>query len=246
MAKDKNQRYANTIELAKALNTLAFGNPGDITFHTMNGTSRLKSSKTVQLSRGQTTGLVAGGVVLLLAIIGVFLLRNQLFAPDPTPSAEIASTEVKESPTPLLIVVTATLEEPTASSGPGFAPACSANDSLPAPVGKETDNFCVQKIPYAYAMMAENATFTVLDSSTAGSKCRQEAIKNGEKVASCTGPSFAVVDLEICQAPELSNDDLAQCSEDNTYNSANQCCVQLPPEKAACKTIKIQLKGCGG
>ena len=246
MAKDKNQRYANTIELAKALNTLAFGNPGDITFHTMNGTSRLKSSKTVQLSRGQTTGLVAGGVVLLLAIIGVFLLRNQLFAPDPTPSAEIASTEVKESPTPLLIVVTATLEEPTVSSGPAFAPACSANDLLPAPIGKETDNFCVQKIPYAYAMMAENATFTVLDSSTAGSKCRQEAIKNGEKVASCTGPSFAVVDLEICQAPELSNDDLAQCSADNTYNSASQCCVQLPPEKAACKTIKIQLKGCGG
>ncbi|HMV29274.1 MAG TPA: serine/threonine-protein kinase, partial [Anaerolineales bacterium] len=79
MAKDKTQRYANTIELAKALNTVAFGTPGDITFHTMNGRTRLPSNSK-PLSRGQTTGLAVGGVILLLAIVGVFLLRNQLFA----------------------------------------------------------------------------------------------------------------------------------------------------------------------
>ena len=245
MAKNRDERYPNTIELAKALNTVAFGTPGNITFQTMNGTVRLKPSKTMQLSRGQTTGLVAVGVVLLVAIVGVFLLRNQLFAPEATATIP-ATEEVKDTPAPVLVVVTATIEEPTESSDSTFAPACSADVAFPPPPGKETNNFCTQKIPYAYAMMAEDTTFAVLDSSTPGAKCRQEAVKNGEKIISCTGPSFAVVDLEVCKPLELSSEDLAQCEADSTYNPTNQCCVQLPPEKAACKVIKIQLKGCGG
>ncbi|HNB41161.1 MAG TPA: serine/threonine-protein kinase [Anaerolineales bacterium] len=246
MAKDKTQRYANTIELAKALNTVAFGTPGDITFHTMNGRTRLPSNSK-PLSRGQTTGLAVGGVILLLAIVGVFLLRNQLFASSsPTSTTDAASTEVSETSTPVLVVVTATLPEATLASGPASAPACSANVSFPAPIGKETNSFCTQKIPYAYANMADHATFTILDSSTAGAKCRQEAIKNGEKVVSCTGPSFAVIDLEVCEPVELKPEELSQCSADSTYNAANQCCVQQPPQKASCKVIKIQLKGCGG
>ena len=247
MAKDKNQRYPNTIELAKALNTVAFGNPGNLTNQTMNGTARVKSA-TVQLSRGQTTGLVVVGAVLLVAVVGFFLLRNQLFAPDApatsSASSSSAATEEQNTPAPVLVVVTATAEEPTATLAPGFAPACSAGIAFPAPTAKETDNFCVQKIPYAYAMMDESSTYNVLN--TDGSKCRVEAIKNVEKVISCTGPSFAIVEVEVCSALELSSDDLAQCSADSTYNAANQCCVAAPPEKAACKTIKIQLKGCGG
>jgi hypothetical protein len=187
------------------------------------------------------------GVVLLLAVVGFFLLRNQLFAPEAaTETASVVTTEeaAQSTPAPVLVVVTATLAEATASTGPTFAPACSADVTFPAPVAKETDNFCVQKIPYAYAMMSESSTYNVLN--TDGSKCRVEAVKNGEKVISCTGPSFAVVEVEVCSAIELSSNDLAQCSADNTYNSANQCCVAAPPEKAACKTIKIQLKGCGG
>lgn len=245
MAKDKTQRYPNTIELAKALNTIAFGSPGNITFQTMNGTSRLKPSKTMQLSRGQTTGLVGVGIVLLVAIIGVFLLRNQLFAPEATATSAVA-TEEQNTPVPVLVVVTATLEEPTASSGQTFAPACSADVVFLPPLGKETNSFCQQKIPYAFALMEENANFTVLNTSTPGSKCRQESVKNGEKVISCTGPSFAVVDLEVCQLPKLTQEELAQCSLGSTYNPENQCCIALPPEKAICKVIQIQLKGCGG
>lgn len=243
MAKDKNQRYPNTIELAKALNTVAFGNPGNITFQTMNGTSRLKTSKTMQLSRGQTTGLVAGGIVLLLVIVGVFLLRNQLFSPDVTPTVP-ATEDTNATQAPVLIVVTATVEESTTSAA--FAPICPADVAFPPPPGRATDNICVQKIPYAYAMMADDSTFTVLDSSTPGSKCRQEAVKNGEKVISCTGPSFAIVDLEICKPIQPSSEDLARCDGGSTYFPDSQCCVQLPPEKAACKTLQIQLKGCGG
>jgi hypothetical protein len=111
-------------------------------------------------------------------------------------------------------------------------------------LARETNNFCVQKIPYAFAQMDENAKYNVLN--TDGSKCRVESIKNGQKVLSCTGPSFAIVELEVCEIPKLSEQDLAQCSADSTYNPANQCCVAAPPEKVACKTIKIQLKGCGG
>jgi len=246
MAKDRNERYPNTIELAKALNVIAFGSAGNITFNT-NGSGVMRPVKVgtnkTQLSRGQTTGIVAAGIVLVLAAVGFLLLRNQLVPPE-APATQAVET-VNETATPLLVVVTATSPaEPIATVGPVFAPACSADVSFPAPVGKETNNFCTQKIPYAYAMMKEDAEFRVLN--TDGSKCRTEAIKNGEKVISCTGPSFAVVELEICQAPELSEEDLTQCSANSTYNAENQCCIQLPPEKAACKVIKIQLKGCGG
>lgn len=245
MAKNREDRYPNTIELAKALNMVAFGNAGNITFNT-NGSSIMRPVKAgvnkTQLSRGQTTGIVAVGIVLVLAAVGFLLLRNQLVPPEvPTESAGSVETS-----TPILLVVTATLAEPTATTDPEFAPACSADIVFPPPPGRETDNFCTQKIPYAYALMTEDATFTVLDSSTPGAKCQQEAVKNGEKVISCTGPSFAIVDLEICKPIQPSNENLSQCAIDSTYNPENQCCVQLPPEKAACKTIKIQLKGCGG
>ncbi|MBK6795032.1 MAG: protein kinase [Anaerolineales bacterium] len=39
MAKDREQRYPNTIELAKALNTVAFGSAGNLTYHTNTGIS---------------------------------------------------------------------------------------------------------------------------------------------------------------------------------------------------------------
>jgi hypothetical protein len=140
------------------------------------------------------------------------------------------------------VVVTATLE-PTVA-GPAFAPACSADVTFPISIAKQTDGFCVQKIPYAYAAMEESAIFTVLN--TDGAKCRQEAIKNGEKVISCTGPSFAVVQLEVCLPVKLSEQDIEQCPLDATFNSANGCCVGVPREKAGCKLIEIPLKGCGG
>jgi len=249
MAKNRDERYPNTIELAKDLNVVAFGSTKDLTFAT-NGTGLMRAVKPAanktQLSRGQTTGLVVVGVVILVAAIGVFLLRNQLFAPDPTETPAVASTEISDEPTltPALVVVTATIEEPTATLGPTFAPACSADVAFPAPLAKETDNFCVQKIPYAYALTDEQAEFKVLN--TDGSRCRVEAVKNGEKILSCTGPSFAVVEIEVCEIPELSEQDLAQCSVDSTYNAQNQCCIAQPADKVACKTIKIQLKGCGG
>ena len=250
LAKNRDERYPNTIELAKALNIVAFGSTRDLTFAT-NGTGMMrpvvaKTESKTQLSRGQTTGIIITVVVLVVAVIGALLFGNQLFAPDPTATAVVASTqaEPEATSTPVLVVVTATLGEPTATLGSTFAPACSANVTFPQPLARETNNFCVQKIPYAYALVDEQAEYTVLN--TDGTRCRIESIKNGEKVLSCTGPSFAIVDLQVCEIPQLSEQDLAQCSADSTYNAENQCCVAAPPNQVACKNIKIQLKGCGG
>ena len=238
MAKDREQRYENTIELAKALNTVAFGNPGNITYNATGTTPRVKS-QTV-LSRGQTTGLAVVGVVLVLAVIGFFLLRNQLFATDTLPTNTPLPTQEEQ---PASTTVPPTPTEAPAEILPAFAPACPADVTFPAPMAKETDNICVQKVPYAYAELDPNATYEVLN--TDGSKCRTENTV-GKYVISCTGPSFAIVEIEVCRAPQLTEEDLAQCDADSTYNAKNQCCVAAPPEKAACRTIKIQLKGCGG
>lgn len=242
MAKDKEQRFPNTIELAKALNLVATGSTGNLTFNTNSGiASRLGPPAAKPASRGLNTGLIVAGVVLLVAIIGFLLLRNQLFAPDAVPTATIAATTAEQEPTEL-VEVTPTLE--VVPTGPVFAPACSAEVAFPTSAAKLTDSRCEQKIPYAFAEMEEAATFTVLN--TDGSKCQQEAIKNGEKVISCTGPSFAVVQLEVCLPLQLTEQDLAQCSADSTFNAENTCCVAIPKEEAGCKVIEIPLKGCGG
>ncbi|NOH01329.1 MAG: serine/threonine protein kinase [Chloroflexi bacterium] len=233
MAKDKNQRFPNTIELAKVLNRIAFGTEGNLTFGTNSGIGSRPRTQTMQLSRSQT-GFMVAGVVLVVAVIGFFLLRNQLIPPaTPTP---LPTAMVEPTPLP-----TNTEVLPTS---PVFAPACPAEVAFPTPAGRETDNYCVQKIPYANALLEETATFEVLN--TDGAKCRVEAVKNGEQVLSCTGPSFSVIQLKVCKLPELSSEELARCAPDSTYNAGNQCCVPLPPEEAGCRIIEIKLKGCGG
>ncbi len=242
MAKDRNNRYPTTVDLAKALNMVAFGHEGNITFNTNTGVgSRVPSSQTSQFGRGKT-GLVIAGIVLLVAVIGFFLLRNQLLVPDQPTLTAVINTPAIEQPT--LTEAPATQEGTLVTALPALAPACAEGVSFAAPLVKETDNFCNQKIPYAYAKAPEGATYNVLN--TDGGKCRVEAVKNGEQVFSCTGPSFTVIHLQVCTTPTLSSQDLAQCSADSTYNADNKCCVAVPLEQAGCKTIDIQLKGCGG
>ncbi len=241
MAKDKKDRYPTTVDLAKALNVVAFGHEGDITFNTNTGIgTRAPSGQTTQFSRGKT-GLIIAGVVLLVSVIGFFLLRNQLLVTDqPTATAAI------------IVAPTSTIEQPTlteapaalVTASPALAPACSADVAFSAPVAKETNSECRQKIPYAFASAPADATWSVLN--TDGGKCNEEAVKNGVRVFSCTGPSFAVIHLQVCNTPKLSTQDLAQCSADSTYNADNKCCVAVPLDQAGCQVIDIKLKGCGG
>ena len=222
---------------------VAFGHEGNITFNTGTGFgTKVPGSATTQFSRGKT-GLVIAGIVLLIAVVGFFLLRNQLLVPDqPTATTTIiAATSKIEQPT--LTEAPAT-QDALVTALPALAPACSEGVNFAVPTVKETQNYCVQKIPYASALAPDDASYTVLN--TDGGKCRVEAVKNGEQIFSCTGPSFTIIQLQVCYKPKLSEQDLAQCSADSTYNADNKCCAAIPLEQAGCQTLEIQLKGCGG
>ena len=233
MAKDKAKRYENTIELAKALNKIGFGDEGNLTFSTNSGIkTRLGPNDTMTPSRSRT-GLIVVGVVLVVALIGFFLIRNQLIAPESTATA--SATVVEEQPT----LTTVPLIE---TSAPEFAPACSAEILFPVPEVKLTDSLCTQKNAYAFFSISSDAKFEVLN--TEGS-CRVESTSGGRQVLSCHGPDFLQLELKVClPPPPLSNADLNQCSSDSTFNAPNQCCIAVPPQEAGCIVTEVQLKGC--
>ncbi|MDO9255782.1 MAG: hypothetical protein Q7U54_09745, partial [Bacteroidales bacterium] len=76
MAKDKTKRYATAVELAKALNMVAFGNEGNLT-STMNTGLRsgVYSPTTTQPSRGRT-GLAVGGIVLVVTVAIIIVTQR--------------------------------------------------------------------------------------------------------------------------------------------------------------------------
>jgi serine/threonine-protein kinase len=246
MAKDKNKRYSTAVELAKALNMAAFGNEGSFTSVTNTG-MRSGAHKTAagQPTRGRT-GLVVGGIIILVAAVGVFLLRNQLFAApqiEPTPSPVVIPTEVStEIPTE---IPTATLE-PTpapvteAPSAIPFAPACAAGVTIPAPVVRETNKLCVEKKPYTAISIPEGATFESLNPSMS---CVEERTGNGRTTISCGGPQLFSYELKVCLPPVVSSADAGKCDQGSTFDSANQCCIVTPPD-AGCTTFKVDLRAC--
>ncbi|MEO6539799.1 MAG: serine/threonine-protein kinase, partial [Ferruginibacter sp.] len=238
MAKDKTKRYATTVDLAKALNLLAFGNEGNLTFNT--GLRSGLYTAPTQPSRG-ITGLVVTGIVLLVAVIGFFLLRNQLFTtpeqPTSTPPALTSTTAPTIDPT---LTVAPTLQAVEPSPIP-FAAFCTA-DLIPAlPEVKLTQSVCVSKRPYVSITIPEGASFETLNPAAS---CESEATSNGKDVLSCGGPSFLVFDLKVCTPPVVANADLDKCSQDATFDSTNQCCVPAPPEGPGCVLFEVKLKGC--
>jgi serine/threonine-protein kinase len=233
LAKDKNKRYATTVDLAKALNLIAFGNEGSLTFNTNSGRS---DSNTGQ-SRGRMGALVVG-IVFFIAVIGFFLLRNQLSIaerPTATPSLTPALVTVTVPPT----LETATLEVATLA----FAPFCSENLVIPTPLIKETNYVCLKRRPYTTITIPEGATFEVIDPKGQAS-CIFEATSKGRTILSCSGPSFLEYDLKVCVPPVIENSDLNQCSQGDTFDSTNQCCIAAPPEGAGCTIFVVKLKGC--
>ena len=238
MAKDKTTRYPNTVELAKALNLVAFGNEGNITFNTNPGLRSGVYSAATQQSRGKT-GLVVAGVVVLVAVIGLFLLRNQLFTPEPPTPTPMPTLTAAPTTVPTIVP---TLVEVLGEPSPlPFAPFCAAEIVIATPVVKLTNVVCIQKFPYASVTIPEGATFESLD---AQGSCVSEATSGGKYVLSCSGPQFLVFDLKVCAPPVVSNDDLGKCSQDATFNSTNQCCVAAPPEGPGCTLFEVKLKGC--
>ena len=246
MAKDKVNRYSTTVDLAKALNMVAFGHEGNITNNTHTGFgTRVPSGQTAQFGRGKT-GLVIVGIVLMVAVVGFFLLRNQLLVPDqPTVTATSPATE---EPTLAAATVEPTLEiaTPTLDVAASFAPACAEGITFPVPDAKVTDNsICQQRAPYASIIISSEALDPVVLNPETGSKCIFSALRDdGKRVFSCTGPNFQLIELKVCAPPVIANEDLGKCSADGTYDSSNGCCVAVPPAEAGCMILPVQLKGC--
>ncbi len=124
LAKDKKDRFETVIELAKALNMIAFGEEGAITDAgaTKIGTGRSSIS-------GSRMGIIIGGVVLLLALLGGFIFKDKLFggaAPTsisvPVSTAintEVIPTATEALPTATQVEPSPTQELPTAIPIPG-------------------------------------------------------------------------------------------------------------------------------
>ncbi|MBE0671102.1 MAG: serine/threonine protein kinase [Anaerolineales bacterium] len=242
MAKDRNQRYATTIDLAKALNLIAFGHEGDITFNTNTGIGhKAAGASTTQFGRGKT-GLIIAGIVLLVAVVGFFLLRNQLLVPDqPTLTATLPATE---EPTLVTFTVEPTEEvvlTPTLDASAAFAPACTQDIDFPKPDLRITDYFCQTRIPYASVTIPEGASYEL---QTAAANCTYAGINKGRQVLTCSGSNFLVIDIKVCTPPLIAEEDLGKCSTDGTYNSEGSCCVAVPQEDAGCIVEQVTLKGC--
>jgi serine/threonine-protein kinase len=239
MAKDKTKRYPTATDLAKALNVVAFGTEGNATVANATGvrTGMFPAVASEGASKSKT-GFVVAGVVVLVALAGLFLLRNQLF---PAPAA---------TSTPTLEVVTFTSESPTDTAIPPtaeiasvipFAPACDAGVTIPVPKVEETNKVCITKIPYTSLRIPEGSTYV---SDNPALKCKEELTKDGITLITCTGQQLFSYDLKVCKSPKLSSADLAQCSAGSTFNSTNQCCVAAPPEEVGCTTFKVDIRGC--
>ena len=119
MAKEKIQRYATAIDLARALHTAAFGDERTAP------TSATLIDRQAASFRRRNSWIVAG-MFLLAAIVGVFGLRGQLPFPFP------AST-----PSPSLVPVSATVQPtdtpaaPTSTPAPALTQDVSATAAIP-------------------------------------------------------------------------------------------------------------------
>ncbi len=237
MAKDKTKRYATAVDLSKALNVVAFGTEGNATATNVTGvrTGVFKATTEAGGSSKGRTGFAVAAVVILVALVGFFLLRNQLFPPPvPTATLEVAtftSVPVTHTSVPTLEV---------ASVIP-FAPACKAGAGFPPPPVEATDKVCITKIPYTTVKIPEGATFIPADPAL---KCRPEVTRDGYTLISCTGQQLFSYDLKVCKPPPLSQTDLAQCPANATFDPRNACCAAVPPEDAGCTIFKVDIRAC--
>jgi len=243
MAKDRNKRYSSAVELAKALNLVAFGHEGNIT-PTTGLRSGLYKTPTTQISRART-GLAVVGIILMVVIVGFFLLRNQLFTPPQaapsTPTlATVLTATPSEVPTEEIIPTLVSATESVASALP-FAPACAAGIVIPTPDVRETNKVCVTKIPYTAISIPEGATFESLNPKLT---CAKETTSNGKTIISCTGQQLFSYNLKVCVPPVVSSADIGKCTQDSVFDSANQCCVAAPPDGAGCTIFKVDLRSC--
>jgi len=182
------------------------------------------------------------GVVLTIMVVGFFLLRNQLLVielpPTPTSTPVLETVPAQANTSVPAQAITPTLEVvPTTA----FAPFCAEEITIAEPFVRVTNFACIKKRPYTTVTIPDDATFEVTDPQAS---CISEAVSNGRRVLSCSGPSFLVYDLKVCVPPVIPESDLNKCSTGDTFDSTNQCCIAAPPQGAGCTIFVVKLKGC--
>lgn len=92
LAKDKNQRYATALDLARALNRAAFGDDRTIPASAVLTNRQVLSQRNIW---------IGASVLLLLVLIGVFALRGQIpfLAPASTPTGSLVANPTVAPPT---------------------------------------------------------------------------------------------------------------------------------------------------
>jgi serine/threonine-protein kinase len=230
LAKDREERYPTAIEFARALNQVAFGNPGNIQ----------ESAPTVRLiERPSPKGnnkLLIGGAIGLVVLLVLIFGGSRLFS-----RSDVKETAVPPIATEKIIMpVTEVLPTDTALV---FAPLCQLPEEQPlVALVKETNKMCANRVPYTTYTVPKGTTFEVLDDEF---KCEPAGENKGNDLIVCTGKELFTFDLKLCN--ELNLPKLvagsSQCSAGAGYDETNQCCV-ADPQEAACIVIKASTTGC--
>jgi len=234
LAKDREERYPTAVEFARALNQVAFGNPGNIQESTP--TVHLIETPPVKSNRNLIIGGAVGLVVLLIiAIFGISKLFVQPSSNASNSTLPVASTEKG------IVSVTEALATNTTV-------AAAAMCKLPEPAPllalvQQTNKVCVTHQPYTTLLVPKGSTYQVIDE---GFKCSPAGTKNENDLVVCTGKQLETFEVQVCN-PTINLPQLVagsdQCQAGAGYDATNQCCVANPQE-AACITFKATTTGC--
>jgi serine/threonine protein kinase len=234
LAKDREQRYPSAVEFARALNQVAFGNPG--TIQESQPTIRLLEKAIPPNKKNLYIGGAIGAVVLVLLVVMI----GRVFSNK----SDNGASPVNSGEPTTLVEVTEALPSPEDQAA--FAPACQPADAGPESLValiKETNRDCRSGIPYTTFKVPKNTTFNVI---TPDFKCEIAATNKDSDVIICNGPQLLKFDVEFCNplnAQQLvMNSD--QCPVNAGYDEANQCCQPVPKGGPGCVIINTGTTGC--
>lgn len=191
LAKNKDDRFATVVELAKELNLIAFGEEGAIT-----DAAATKLGKRPTASSGSRLGIIIGSAVLLLALLGGFVFRDKLFggaAPEPTSTSVPAPTETNTA-----VPATATESPPTATQEP--SPPTDSPTAIPIPGG--TDKIAFISGKEIWVMNPDGTGITPVTNTGSG-KSFMQWMPDGKSLMYLTGNCAYSVDSETRQTETI-------------------------------------------
>lgn len=251
MAKDRDQRYPTATELSRALHEAAFGSAPQASSATVAAGTAPASSQAQARSGGNRGILIGVAALILLALIGggAFLMRNQLFAPPPAPTAAptvAAAQPVAAQPTTPATAPTSAAPTAVPATQAVFAPVCAPGviPQVATPAVSAYNRFCNNKYSIEVYTIPLGATYQVLDPAY---KCDPYGQPGGKQLIACQGPNLTKFDLKVCipQPTPASSVVVGQCQSGTEYDYDHACCAPPKAADAGCTTITIPIGGCG-